>query len=220
MIVTDVLWMVILFLIPGMVSFTVYRYVAGYAIDKLYKFILYSTIWAVLAYGIVEVIGYFMYGIPIGNNSDVWIVFGYKFTEIPLRTMFYALAAGSVAAFFIGRLMRWIRLNYAGLLHVKLWDYYVNFLWKEDRKVEIYDYKNNYKYVGNIESFSYFSPQKEIVLRKAKIYSMQENDGKPLSENKEIYIQLEDSCFSIVTVGKKNGESKDTGKRKKSNSKA
>ena len=76
MVVTDILWMVILFLIPGMVSFTVYRYVAGYAIDRLYKFILYSTIWAILAYGIVEVIGYFMYGIPIGNNSDVWIVFG------------------------------------------------------------------------------------------------------------------------------------------------
>ena len=205
--------MVILFLTPGMVSFTVYRYVAGYAIDRLYKFILYSTIWAILAYGIVEVIGYFMYGIPIGNNSDVWIVFGYKFTEIPLRTMFYALAAGSVAAFFIGRLMRRIRLNYAGLLHVKLWDHYVNFLCKKNRKVEIYDYKNNCKYIGYIKSFSYFSPQREIVLRRAKIYSMQKNDGRPLSENKEIYIQLEEGRFSIVTVGSKTSESKDDGKK-------
>lgn len=205
--------MAILFLIPGMVAFTVYRYVAGYAIDKLYKFIFYSAIWAILAYGIVEVIAAFIYDIPFGKYLNIWIMFNYKFADISVGTMFKASGAGIIEAFIIGHLMRRIRLNCAGLLHVKLWDHYVNLLCKKGQNVEIYDYKNNYKYIGNIKSFSYFSPQKEIVLRRAKIYSMQKNDGRPLSENKEIYIQLEEGRFSIVTVGSKTSESKDNGKK-------
>lgn len=211
--------MAILFLIPGMGSFTVYRYVAGYAINKLYKFIFYSAIWAILAYGLVEVIAAFVYDIPLGKYLNIWIMFNYKFADISVGTMFKALGAGIIEAFIIGRLMRWIRLNCAGLLHVKLWDYYVNFLCKKNQKVEIYDYKNNYKYVGNIKSFSYFSPQKEIVLQEAKIYSVQEDEGKLLSKNKEIYIQLEEGRFSIVTVGSKTGGFRDDRKKKKSNSK-
>lgn len=37
MMISDIVWMVVLFLIPGMAAFTVYRYIAGYAIDKLYN---------------------------------------------------------------------------------------------------------------------------------------------------------------------------------------
>ena len=217
--------MAILFLIPGMVAFTVYRYVAGYAIDKLYKFIFYSAIWAILAYGIVEVIAAFIYDIPFGKYLNIWIMFNYKFADISVGTMFKASGAGIIEAFIIGHLMRRIRLNCAGLLHVKLWDHYVNLLCKKGQNVEIYDYKNNYKYIGNIKSFSYFSPQKEIVLQEAKIYSMQENEGKLLSENKEIYIQLEDCCFSIMTLkdktkkGKEKEEKEDMGGKKENRNK-
>lgn len=215
MVVTDILWMAILFLLPGMASFTVYRYVAGYAIDKLYKFIFYSAIWAILDYGLVEIIARLIYGIPFGKYLNVWIMFKYKFADVSVDSILSALITGIVAAYVIGRLMRYVRLNYPGLLRVKLWDYYMNFLWKEKQRVIVYDYKNKYKYVGYIKNFSYFSPQKEIVLQNPEMYSMQENQGESLikGKNREIYIQLEDTCFSIVNLNETPKNKKGSKKR-------
>lgn len=202
MVVTDILWMAILFLIPGMASFTVYRHVAGYAIDRLYKFFFYSAIWAILDYGIVEIIAWFIYDIPLGKYQNIWFMFHYKFADISLDLMLWALIAGGIAAWVIGLFMRWVRLYCPGLLYIKLWDYYVNFLWKKQKRVAIYDYKNKYKYVGYIKSFSYFSSRKEVVLHKPEIYALKGEKAILLEKEKveEIYVQLEDNCFSILAL--------------------
>lgn len=202
MMISDIVWIVVLFLIPGMAAFTVYRYIAGYAIDKLYKFIFYSAMWALLSYGITECFMSWFYGIPIGKNLSIWIMFRYKFADVSLGEMVWTLGVGISAGWGGGWAMRRIRLNWPGLLHVKLWDYYVNSLCKEERKVEVYDYKNNCRYVGYIKAFSCFSSRKEIVLKEPEIYSLQ---GKLLTEKQEktgeIYLQLEDNRFVIVVPG-------------------
>lgn len=207
MIITDILWMAFLFLIPGMASFTVYRHVAGYAIDKLYKFIFYSAVWSILDYGVVELVfGTLIYGIPFGKYLNVWMMFQYKFMDVPIVVIVRVLASGILIAWALGRTARYLRLHCKGLLYTKLWDYYLNYLWKKN-KVAVYDYKNRCKYIGVIKNFSYFTSRKELVLRDVEMYSFTK-EGKELKRMEgescieEVYLQLEDSNFAILNLGK------------------
>lgn len=204
MVITDILWMALLFLIPGMVSFTVYRHLAGYAIDKLYKFIFYSAIWSIFDYVIVEgMVGGIIYQVPFGKYLRVWAMFQYEFAGISIQEILKVLGVGIVVAYFLGRLVRYVRLHTPGLLYIKLWDYYVHTLWKSKSVVIIYDYKNGCRYKGIIKSFSYFTSRKEVVLEKAEVWSFGGKDEVRLTEKgqvPEVYVQLEDGYFSIVRL--------------------
>lgn len=203
MIVTDILWMIFLFFVPGIVSFLVYHYVAHYPITKAFKFWTYSAIWGFFDYVVYECLMNHIYDIPFGQYLEIWTVFKYKFSVVtPLNTV-YVTILGIALGYIVGKIMCFWKHRHTSDSYARFWKDGCKLKEWAGKQVTIIDYKNDCIYSGEIKSYSYFTDLKEIILENASVKSLQKEqfyDKQPANTSLHnlVYLSLEDTRFCII----------------------
>lgn len=172
MIVTDILWMIFLFFVPGIVSFLVYHCIARYPITKAFKFWTYSAMWGFLDYIVYESMMNCMYDIPFGQYLEIWTVFKYKFSVVtPIDTV-CVTGLGILLAGIIGIFVYFCKKRCTSDLYARFWMDGRELTEWSDKQVTIIDYKNNCVYCGKIKRHNDFADLKEIVLENATVKNL------------------------------------------------
>lgn len=193
---TDFTWRLFILFLPGIISFIIYRHISGNAPLQTFKFLVYSAFWGIIDYFMLECI-YILYAdrefiSDFGSYSPIWQYFNYRYTEIPLYQIVYAIMLGSVLALIAG-LVSWFRYSSWFIKYIGKYSYNVN-LWYytlsaetdmgRERRVTIIDYKNQCEYNGVIKSFSILDEKREIVLEQATVKTKNYNNNRIYNNKK------------------------------------
>lgn len=194
MVVTEILWLILVFFVPGIISFVVFRHIAGYAINAIYKLIIYTALFGLIDYAIYEfLIGHILYGFEFGTYLPFWEVLSYRYIKADVGLMFWICVFGFFVGLFSGYIVLQVRKVYRPSLHVKLWDNILHSQKLKGRTVIVTDYENNsIRYKGKVKSFSYFSHYREIVLTGVK----KGFDGD--EKEYDVYLNLRENKFDIA----------------------
>lgn len=193
---TELTWKLFILFLPGIISFSIYRHVSGIRPMKIFKFLIYSVVWGVFDYAMLEITYFLVYDINIselGTYLPVWQFFRYEYAEIPFYQTVFAIGLGAVMAFLIGRLSAcvrqmpfFIKFFYRNCHSLDLWDYTLNSEVRRinasggDNRVVILDYRNGYRYEGVVKSFSSSGKKREIVLSESTTFRINECPGQDM----------------------------------------
>lgn len=207
--ITDFTWRLFILLFPGIISFIIYRHVSGNKPVRAFKFFMYSAVWGVCDYLILEAIYILFHDnsfFNFGTHLPIWQFFRYKYAEIPIYQTVFAILIGALVAFILGYLYSRFHQSRFCIEHFQqyshrmdLWDYFLNTETgsaEQNKKVIILDYKNNCTYKGIVTSFSESGKKREIVLKDATVT----NKNKFFDEygKKIVYISLKKNQFCIL----------------------
>lgn len=191
MVITEALWNILLLFIPGIITFVIFRHVAGYAINAVYKLLIYVAVFGLIDYALIELLLSWIYDFDFGTYLPVWKVLSYQYEKVDIGLISWVSAFGIVFGFISGLIFLAARKRVKSSLHVKLWDHILHREELKNKMVVISDYENGKCYIGKIKNFSYFSHYREIVLTDAWV------EGEPSKVWEEIYLHLKENKFDI-----------------------